>query len=204
MLATTSSSLSGLHQGECRVGHRGSVDARKRGVFVGFAAGGGQDVLDFDSTRGEGVGDQRPVTSPRDRFGAHDHGGTGGGDLDELAEVLGERGSLHVIRITAKAGVLPAGIEGILAGVPESSESGKVSIPDSALFQRRGELILAEMRMASRFRNRSNVYQLSNAVRGQHFEKFLDGQCGVADGEDLQGFSTARRYERIAESSASL
>ena len=204
MLATTSSSLSGLYQGECRVGHGCSLDACKRRVFVGFAAGWGEDVLDLDSAGCQGVGDQRPMTAPGDRFGAHDHGSTGGSDLDELAQVLGERGSLHVIRVAAKAGILPAGIEGILASVPESSESGQVDVPDVVLFERRGELILAEMRMASRLRNRADVDELTNAVGVQHFEKLLDGQRGVADGEDRQGFTTVRRYARIAESSASL
>jgi hypothetical protein len=77
-------------------------------------------------------------------------------------------------------------------------------VPDSVLLQRSGQLILAELRIPARLRNRAYVDQLPYAVRIQRFEKLLDGQCRVADGKDRQGFTTARRYERIAESSASL
>jgi hypothetical protein len=70
--------------------------------------------------------------------------------------------------------------------------------------QRYRELILPELRVAARFRNRPDVNKLLNALSLQYFEELLDGQRGVTDGEYRQGFTAVRRYARIAESSASL
>ena len=196
--------LTGLSQGQRGIGHRFSFDSRKRRIGVGFAAGGGEDVLDLDSARGQGVGDQRTVTSPGDRFRAHNHRRTGGGQSNELGQAVSKRGGLHVIGVAAKTRVLPTGIDGIFARVPEPSESGQMDIADSVLFQRWTELVLAELRIPERLRDRADVDELLYDVRLQRFEKLLDGQRGVADGEDRQGFPTARRYESIAVNSGSL
>jgi len=85
---------------------------------VGLAAGGGQDMLDLDSARDQCIGDQRPVASPGHGFRAHDRRRTAGCKFQELGQIFSERRSLHVIRVAAKAGVFPAGVDGILAGVP--------------------------------------------------------------------------------------
>ena len=77
--------------------------------------------------------------------------------------------------------------------MPESAESRQMYVPDTVLFQGSGELILAELRIPARLRNRADIHELLNAVRVQHFEELLDGERGVADGEYRQGFTTARR-----------
>jgi|GEM_PF-4517135 hypothetical protein len=77
-------------------------------------------------------------------------------------------------------------------------------VPDCVLLQRGRELILAELRIPARFWNGTDVHQLPDTMRRQPLEKLLDGQRGVADGKNGQGFTTARRYERIAAKSASL
>jgi hypothetical protein len=160
---------------------------------VGFAAGSTEDVLDVDSARGQAVGDQRTMASPGDRFRAHDHGPTSGGKLDELGQVFTKRGGLHIIRVAAKAGVLPAGIDGILSGVPEPSEPGQMEVPDPVPFQGSRKLILAELRIPARLRDRADIHELLNAMSLKHFEELLDGQRGVADGEDRQSFTIVRR-----------
>jgi hypothetical protein len=171
---------------------------------VGFAAGGGENILDLDSPRGQGVGDQRAVASPGDGFRAHDHGRSCASQFDELGQAFSKRRGLHIVRIAAKAGVLPPGIDGILAGVPEPSEPWQMDVSDSALLQRWTELVLAELRIPQRLGYRANVHELLYAVSLKRFEKLLDGQRGMADGEDRQGFITVRRYARIADNSASL
>jgi hypothetical protein len=88
--------------------------------------------------------------------------------------------------------------------VPESSESGHVDVPDPVLLQRNCELILAELGIPARLRDGANVHKLLDAVRLEPLEELLDGKRGVADGEDRQGFTTARAYARIDDSSASL
>ena len=72
------------------------------------------------------------------------------------------------------------------------------------MLHRTSELILAELRIAERFRNRADIPQLPYTMGLQRFEKLLDGQRRVSDGEDRQGFTTARRNASIADNSASL
>jgi hypothetical protein len=68
-----------------------------------------------------------------------------------------------------------------------------MDIPDCVSLERNGELILAELRIPERFGDRADVDKLLNAMRFKRLEKLLDGERGVADGEDGQGFTTARR-----------
>jgi hypothetical protein len=68
-----------------------------------------------------------------------------------------------------------------------------MGVPDSVCLQRDGELILAELRIPTRLRNRPDIDELLNAVRRQRFEKLLDGKRRVADGEDRQSFTAVRR-----------
>jgi hypothetical protein len=49
------------------------------------------------------------------------------------------------------------------------------------------------LRIPPRLRDRANINQLPDTMRLQHFEKRLDGMRRVSDGEDRQGFTTARR-----------
>jgi hypothetical protein len=61
------------------------------------------------------------------------------------------------------------------------------------LLQRNRELILAELGIPARLRDRADVNQLLDAVRLEPLEELLDGKRGVADGKDRQGFTTVRR-----------
>jgi hypothetical protein len=54
-------------------------------------------------------------------------------------------------------------------------------------------LVLTELRIPARLRDRTDVDELLNAVRLENFKELLDREGGVADGEDRQGFNTARR-----------
>lgn len=169
-----------------------------------FPAGGAENVLDFDSARHQSIGDQRAVTPPGDCFRAHDHRRASGCEIDEPGQTLPEGARLHVIGIASKAGVLPAGIDGILPGVPEPAQTGQMHVLNSLLPERSPQFILPELRIPARFRNRADIDELPDAMHPQYFEEFLDRKRRVADGEDRQGFTTVRRYERIAPSSASL
>jgi hypothetical protein len=66
-------------------------------------------------------------------------------------------------------------------------------VPDSVLVQRNRELVLTELRIPARLRDRTDVDELLNAVRLENFKELLDRERGVADGENRQGLATARR-----------
>jgi hypothetical protein len=68
-----------------------------------------------------------------------------------------------------------------------------MQVPDSVLLQRNSQLVLTELRISARLRDRTDVDELLNAVRLENFKELLDREGGVADGEDRQGFNTARR-----------
>src|ERR1051326_2987401 len=109
--------------------------------------------------------------------------------MDELDQTLAEGGGRHLVGVASKTGVLPAGIDGILAGVPEPAEPRQMLVSDSVLLQRNRELILAELRIPARFRDRADIDKLPDAVRLKRLQELLEGQRGVTDGEDRQGFT---------------
>ena len=86
----------------------------------------------------------------------------------------------------------------------QASESRQMPIFDPAAFERSRKLILAELRIAPRLRNGADVGQLRDPMRLKRFEELVDRLRRMADGENRQGFTTVRKYERIADNSASL
>ena len=169
-----------------------------------FAAGSAEDVFDLDSAGSQGVGDQGPVAPPGDCFRTHDRSRPWSRSFDQPCQALTKGCCLHVIRVAAEARIFPTGIDGILAGMAKPSEPRHMGIPDFVLKKRLGELLLPELRIPARLGYRPDVNEPPNTMSLEHFEELLDRERRVADGEDRQGFTTARRYERIAASSASL
>ena len=69
---------------------------------MNLAASGTHDVLGADSTNQQGIGDERTMTTPRHRFGAHQGDLSPGSPTDQFFEALLKLRRLHVIRITSK------------------------------------------------------------------------------------------------------
>ena len=100
-----------------------------------FTAGRAENMLDLDSSRRQSIGDQGPMTLPRDSFGAYDRGGHRRCKVRQPGQALTEGVRLHVVRVASKVGVFPTGIDGVFARVAEASKSGQMRVLDSAVLQ---------------------------------------------------------------------
>jgi len=67
-------------------------------------------VEDRNSARYHRIGDQRPMTAPRNRFGAHDDGGLEIGQGQKVIERLLKFARLHIVGVRAEAGVSPQSV----------------------------------------------------------------------------------------------
>ena len=85
------------------------VDSPKRSKTMGLGAG-----IEYVHHRTigshRGVRDQEPVTAPRNRLGAHDHGGLEPRECQKIFERLLELPRLHVVGVGPKAGVPPLSV----------------------------------------------------------------------------------------------
>ena len=68
------------------------------------------DVFRVNSTNQQGIGDERTMTAPRNRFGAHQDTTFGTCQVRDPLNVVGELWRLHVVGIAPKREIVPAGI----------------------------------------------------------------------------------------------
>jgi len=154
------------------------------GVRLGFC--GAHDLHHRDAPRDQGVGDQRPVASPGDSFGAHDCRGRLGGKFHQTIQIFAEFRGLHVVGEAPKRRVAPSAVDRILASVPEPTQSRKMAIVDAHTWEADGQAFLVELWIAPRFGNGSYVHQPSDAISPQDPEEFFDGMDRVSDSVDGQ------------------
>ncbi len=95
---------------------------------MNLAARGTHNVLDADSTHQQCISNERAMTAPRHRFGAHQD------DLflvrvaDQFLEALRKLRRLHIIRITPKGSVPPAPVERITFRMAQSTQSRLMNV----------------------------------------------------------------------------
>src|ERR1039457_345177 len=95
---------------------------------MNLAASRTHDVLGADFTNQQGIGDERAMTAPWHRLGAHDCDPFLLSQPDQVFEALLEFWRLHVIRITPKGGISPAHIERIPLRMAQAAQSRQVNI----------------------------------------------------------------------------
>src|SRR5215831_10823550 len=95
-----------------------------------------ENVSDPISTHEQGIGNQLPMTSPENSFRTAIDGRLFLEKLDEFGERRVECWCLHVIRICAKANVLPPGVQRrVFDGFSKSSETLHMNVFDSCARQ---------------------------------------------------------------------
>ncbi len=80
------------------------------------------DFCHFDASNQQRIGYQGAMTAPRNSLSAHDCGSALTCKPDKGIQRFLELRSLHVIRITAKAGVTPSSIDRVTASVSQSAQ----------------------------------------------------------------------------------
>src|SRR5690348_16496634 len=148
------------------------------------------------------------MTAPGHRFGTHDRAALRAAKLQQALHGFGEIAGLNVIRVTAKAGVAPAGVYGIAARMAQAAEFLEVSVGDGLMPQRFGERVAVELRITAGTRDCSNIREPLGAVPAKQRDEFFDGARGVADGKNRQGCARGglrlfREFQSASHSSCS-
>ena len=155
------------------------------------------DVFDRNSADGERVGNERTMTTPRNRFGAHDGDLLLPGQFDEFLQGRLEFWRLHVIGESAEARVAPAGIDRILLCVSKSAQRLHVPVTDPDAAELAPAAFVIELRIVTRARNCPHVHQLLDPVRFQHRDEFIQRMRRMADGHDERRFAGALGHDGI-------
>ena len=102
---------------------------------MNLAASWTHDVLGADSTNQQGIGDERTMTAPRHRFGAHQYDSLLVRQPDQFVEALLKFRRLHVVGKTSKGGISPAQVHRIAPNMPQPAESRQVNVAQSGFLQ---------------------------------------------------------------------
>ena len=102
---------------------------------MNLAASWTHDVLGADSTNQQGIGDERAMTAPWHRFGAHDCDPFLLSQPDQFFEALFKFWRLHVIRVTPKGGISPTHIERIALPMTQAAQSRQVNVAQAGFLQ---------------------------------------------------------------------
>ena len=142
------------------------------------------DMSHAPSGDDEGVGNQRPVTAPGHRLGAHDGSRAAGCQLLETRQAGGEVVGLHVVGVAAEGCVVPAEIPGVGAGSAEPAERRQMTVADAGGAERSRESRTVELGIVARTRDRADVHHQLDAVGLEQPDELGDGPSGVPDGVD--------------------
>lgn len=107
------------------------------------------------------------MATPRNRLCTH--------QCDTLAlceryapvETLPKRRRLHVIGVTAEAGISPRHIDGVWSGAPQAAQSRYVPVVNPSSVERQRQLVSVELRIVPRPRDGAYVDHPLDAVRVQ-------------------------------------
>ncbi|EEF26456.1 conserved hypothetical protein [Ricinus communis] len=161
-----------------------ALDVGERRQLVRLALARIDDVVDGHAAHQQRIGDERAVAAPRHRFRAHQRAGPALRELDDRVDVGREFVGLHVVRVAAERRVAPAGVRRVLERAAQAAEAFQVTVFDTGIGQRRGELVLPELRIVARFRHRADIEQAGDAVLPEQPDELLDRTVRMADGAD--------------------
>ena len=120
----------------------------------------------------EGIGDQRTVATPGERFRAEKDEAVLAGLLFQVIERRGEPGGLHVVGEASKALVPPSSVRGIPSRMAQAPEGSQVFVGDAASGQEGGKALPVELGV------------VAGAGNGSDVDDELD-PMGVQDGNEL-------------------
>ncbi len=101
------------------------------------------------AANGERVSDERAMATPGNGFSAHDGAEFCVSQFFEAREGRGEFGGLHVISETAETGIVPAGVDGIGAGVAKAAEFGEMRVGNVRAANGSSESVAIELRIVA-------------------------------------------------------
>ena len=160
---------------------------RANGVEMRPRANTAGNLTRLDPSRQQRVSNQRSMTTPGHRLGAHQHDALLLRQVDATLQAVFELRGLHVVGIATEAGIAPTGVRRVGPRTPQAAQPGHVSVVDLRAVQSRRQLVAIELGIVSRARDRPHVDDALDAVRLEEAEEFVDRARGMPDREDHQG-----------------
>src|SRR4026209_2103765 len=96
------------------------------------------NVLGANSANGQSIADERAMTAPRQRFGAHQCDPVLLRELNQFFDLFPEFRRLHVISVASKRCIPPTGVDRIRFGVTQATQSGHVNVAQAGFFNESG------------------------------------------------------------------
>jgi hypothetical protein len=103
----------------------------------------------IDASRQQRIRNQRSVATPRHRLCAHEHDALLSCQVNAILQAVFELLGLHVIGITAKAGIAPPGVRGAGPRTAQAAQARHVLIVNLPAVQSWGQLLAIELRIVS-------------------------------------------------------
>ncbi len=167
------------------------VDSAKRSKTMRLSAG-----IEYMQHRTIGghrcVRNQKPVTPPRNRFGAHDHRRLEPRKCQEVFERLLELPRLHVVGVGPETRVPPLSVVRIAPAPPPAAERWQVSVPQAGIDQCSLEARLREVGVSRRCGEGANIDQMCRAFSCKQSEKLFERSGRVPDREKPSGVHAPR------------
>jgi hypothetical protein len=138
------------------------------------------------------VSDQKPVTAPRNRLGAHDHSGLEARERQKIFERFLELPRLHIVGVGPETRVPPLSVARVAPAAPPATERRKVSVSQPGIDQRPLERRLREMRVSRRCGEGAHIEQMRRAFPCQQSEKLLERSSRMTDREKSSGVHAPR------------
>ena len=113
------------------------------------------------------------MTAPGNGFGAHNCNPLRLRKFYQIVQILPELRRLHVIGEATEAGVMPTGVEGIPARMPEATQSGHVTVVKASGMQGRRQFASVELRIVPRTRDGAHIDQSLYLVCFQKMDELL-------------------------------
>src|SRR5947207_3884946 len=150
-----------------------SVDAPERSQLM-LLRRRVENVINRDSPGDDGVGDKRAMAAPRHRLGTHDRCRLERGDGEQIVERFAELARLHVVGVSAEAGVAPLGVVRITPAATASAEGGYVSVSAPAVDDRALQIWLRKVGIPRRCGEGAHIDQMCRAFSRQQSLKLLE------------------------------
>jgi len=113
------------------------------------------------------------MTAPGNGFGAHNCDSLRFRKIYQIVQILPELRRLHIIGEATEAGVMPSGVNGITARMPEATQTGHVTVMKAGGMQSRRQFASVELRIVPRTWDRAYIDQSLHPVRFQKLDEFL-------------------------------
>lgn len=156
-----------------RVGDLSSGHLAPRRKRVRLCASGACDFPYFNAPRQQRIRYQGAMTAPGNGFGAHNCDPLRLRKFYQVVQMFPELRRLHVIGEATEAGVMPSGVEGITARMPEATQTGHVTVMESSGMQGSRQFASVELPIMPRTRDSAYIDQPLYLVRFQKVDEFL-------------------------------